>query len=632
MGGRIFCARAQTPRNRSERSPNVHQFVSRFVCLFDRSTAAVDPDELRRLAEAMPGPLGRIELFCRGAIGIAVVHGPEKSDPQPSALHVDASTGTVVAVAGRFVSLETTRDATAKGWTATTRPAAWAATQGVADDPRRLAGVAGTFALVAADPRRPAVTVVRDHLGGHPVYYHLDARRMIAASEPAAILGHPEVPGELDEGSVARFLAFRFSSSESSFFRRIRVLPPAQALRVTASEARIERYWRFRRRGDTAGLPRDEIVAGFRSRVAEAVERATAAREPSRIAVALSGGLDSTALAALAPRGVRAFSWRFDETPASDERAAVAAVGAHLGQPIHWLRGDGLHALCEGFVERFVDSGSPHLNAFAALRAKLCESARAEGCTAVVVGDAGDALYGAQEYWLRDLLARGGPGALASLTSTVRRAWQGEAAARLALRRLVPVRGMRALVGGDRPPWLTAEGARLVPPPRLAPIVPRSPARYRYELAAGSKNVALLSEEVRFFARQGIERLDPFWSWPLLEWVLELPADWFYRDGRTKVLTREAFRGLLPESTLASPRVGTLGAFFLRGIEASRDDIRRSIFRRPVSDWKRFVDPAWVEPYLDATGAIQFGHTILWLVVSYELWCRHLAGRPWRGA
>ena len=83
-------------------------------------------------------------------------------------------------------------------------------------------------------------------------------------------------------------------------------------------------------------------------------------------------------------------------------------------------------------------------------------------------------------------------------------------------------------------------------------------------------------------------------------------------------------RGLLPHEVLESGQGGLLGPFFLRGIDSHRKEIRERVFRRPRSDWQRYVARSWLEPYLEATGAVRFGHTILWRVICYELWQRRL--------
>jgi hypothetical protein len=178
---------------------------------------------------------------------------------------------------------------------------------------------------------------------------------------------------------------------------------------------------------------------------------------------------------------------------------------------------------------------------------------------------------------------------------------------------------------GRRPlPWLTDSAHSYLPPRELSPILPDTRRKRRYDLSVGAKHTELESEEQRLFAHCGIGRCNPFWSWPLLEMVINLPAFWYYDDGAAKCLTREAMKELLPTTVLDSGGVGLLGSFYLRGIESQRREIRQTVFRHPRSDWQRFVKRSWLEPYLEATGAVQFGHTILWRVISYELWQRQL--------
>jgi hypothetical protein len=190
---------------------------------------------------------------------------------------------------------------------------------------------------------------------------------------------------------------------------------------------------------------------------------------------------------------------------------------------------------------------------------------------------------------------------------------------------MLPVRVLRSALGPG-PRWLTASGRTLLPPATLSPIVPRSWRRRRAELIAGAKHTEIESEEQRLFARCGVERSNPFWTWPLLEWAIGLPADWSHRDGRGKVLSRQALAGLLPAAVLDGGRSGLLGSFFLRGIERERRWIEDRVFRHPRSDWQRYVDRGFLEPVLAATGSIRFEHTILWRVIGYELWQRRLIG------
>ena len=604
--------------------------MSAFLCILDRSGAPVDGAELLRLGEPLTSYGAEVASLCRGPVGIAVRH---RGGPEAIGRHgplADRETGKIVAVAGRFTGVD---DALAPA--PDRREPVGCAAQALAGgvgldstlDRAYLAGRQGSFVLLTADPGAGWVRIARDHLGALKVYYFLDRRWLIAASEPAAILRHGAVSAELDEGSAARFLGFRFGHTERSFFQGIRELPPAHSLLVTVDDTRLERYWRFDRRPSAARRSPEEVTEDFLRLFGRAVADEVAGLEPERVALSLSGGLDSTAVAAVAPRGVRAFSWTFEGTPEGDERPHVEAVARHLDLPVRWVGGDGLYPLCGDFTDRFVHQGSPYVNPFSALKCRLYETAREAGCERVLVGDGGDALYAAREYWLRDALASGRRWALGSLGGTLRRAARGDQFARLALVRLLPVHGLRTALRPNPIPWLTAEGRAVLPEEGRSPIVPPGRRGARFELGVGAKNSELESEERRLFALCGVERANPFWSWPLLEWAIQLPAYWYHRDGRSKVLAREALRGRLPERVLESPRIGLLGAFFLRGLELRRDEVLETVFRRPRSDWRRWVRPEWVEPYLGATRSVAFGHTILWRVISYELWHRRLIGR-----
>lgn len=596
-----------------------------FVCLLDRSGTEADPLLLRRLAEPLGIYGGTLSDLCRGPVGMAIVHRYESVAPERFGPVSDPDTGVMAAVGGRMSPVGDSLDGHATGkhlHDPLTAPQALDAflRKGI----RVLAGTAGGFVFMTGDPRQGALTIARDHLGSYKLYYYLDRHWLIAASDPAAILRHPSVSNEIDEGMVSRFLGFRFSHTVSSFFRSIKELPPAHWLRVTALGSETGQYWRFKTGRNSGPRTREQVQADFRALLGRSVTREMSGLKTDQVAISLSGGLDSTAVAALSPPGTRLCSWYFTQTPDCDESLIIEKVGEYLRRPVNWTRGDGLYPLSGDYIDGFVHPNSPHLNAFASLKCRLYQSAKEAGCKHILVGDAGDTLYSAGDYWLRDLLLNPGLGAVRSLIATIGAAAQGDDFARLALRRLLPVRHVRKSLGRVRLPWLTGTARAALPSDKLSPILPPGGRKYRFEPGVGSKHIELESEERRLFAQCGVERGNPFWYWPLLETVLDLPAYWFYRDGRAKVLTREAMRGLLPDHVFDSPPVGLLGTFFLRGMEINKDVIRDMVVRNPRSDWRRYVKEPWIEPYLSETRRISFGHTILWRVISYELWYRRL--------
>ena len=600
--------------------------MSAFACILDRRGGEISPERIERLGDALAVYGNRSSILCSGPLGIVVRHreglrARERFGPIP-----DDQSGLVVAVAGRFSEVGAPdRPPSSAGSPAELGCARWVLQRWRRVGPGWLDEVAGSFTVVVADPAAGWLCVVRDHLGDLKVSYHLDDRRLIAATEAAAVVADESVSAAPDERSAARFLGFRFGHGERSFFSGVRELAPAHRLRVSGEESTVESTWRFRRAAHDSSPEEDR--AAFLDHLGRAVRRHLEGVRPEEVGLSLSGGLDSTAIAALAPRGIRAYSWRFKATPDPAETENIEAVSEYLGLPVRWVDGDAHLPLSGDFRSRFVHESSPYINAFAGLKWRLYAVARDDGCRRVLVGDGGDVLYGASDLWLRDALLGGHPWALSALAGAVTKAARGDMASRNALRRIVPIRRSQLPFLRSRGPrWMTAEGAALLPPDELSPVLPDGSAGRRYDLSAGARNIELESEERRLFFACGVERGNPFWSWPLLDAVLGLPAYRLAGEGRDKMLTREALVGRLPRRVLESPRVGLLDRFFLRGIDQNRQMVDELIFRRPRSDWQRYVRREWLEPHLAATESICFGHTILWRVISYELWWRRVQG------
>jgi asparagine synthase (glutamine-hydrolysing) len=172
----------------------------------------------------------------------------------------------------------------------------------------------GMFALAILDRERRELLLARDRLGIKPLYY--SERPFAFASELKALLQVPGVERELDRESLFHYLSLRFVPGERSILAGVRRLPPGHLLRydLETRELQVARWWqlRFGRDGDPAAL---------RDALREAVVRWTLADVP--VAVSLSGGLDSSAVAALLAESghgrVRTYSLGFagedDELP-----------------------------------------------------------------------------------------------------------------------------------------------------------------------------------------------------------------------------------------------------------------------------------------------------------------------------
>lgn len=193
----------------------------------------------------------------------------------------------------------------------------------------------GMFAFALWDSKRRRLLIARDRMGEKPVYLYEAAGQLIFASEMKALLASGLVPFELDANAVNLYFHYQYVPEPLTPIKGVRKLDAAHFLTVDVDDWRIEDrcYWRMEDappvEGDPATLIREQL-----ERASEIVIRADVP-----VGVALSGGLDSSAIAALAtskyPGTMHAFSVGYPGRPPHDERAEAKALADHLEMPFH---------------------------------------------------------------------------------------------------------------------------------------------------------------------------------------------------------------------------------------------------------------------------------------------------------
>ncbi|HEY0077437.1 MAG TPA: asparagine synthase (glutamine-hydrolyzing) [Pyrinomonadaceae bacterium] len=193
----------------------------------------------------------------------------------------------------------------------------------------------GMFAFALWDARRRRLVLARDRMGEKPLYIYEREGQLIFASEMKALLSSGLVPFELDPSAIDLFLHYQYVPEPLTPLKGVRKLDAAHLLTVDVDHWRVEEkcYWRIEDAEPLDGDPVELIRAEL-----DTVTSITL-RSDVPVGLALSGGLDSSAIAALCAPKYRdtfhCFSIGYPGRPKSDERADARALADRLGLRFH---------------------------------------------------------------------------------------------------------------------------------------------------------------------------------------------------------------------------------------------------------------------------------------------------------
>jgi asparagine synthase (glutamine-hydrolysing) len=534
---------------------------------------------------------------------------------------------------------------------------------------RGEAGVAmavGAFAFAAWDGARRQLTLGRDCLAQRPLLFHRAGDLVIFSNVLGLLLALPGVPRELDEEVLAHFLVLNRPFARRTFYRGVERAPGRALLSFDAAGERERIYWR----------PDPDAAAGcggfedYVARARELFDQAVAASltGASDVAISLSGGLDSSAIAATAARlglaervtgytlapppdlAVDAGPWKY-----ADERDKVEALARmHPSLAVRILAPDQPHPIEEDDRRHFARAHLPSLGPTAlGWTSFLVDEVLADRRQLLLVGAKGNlGLSWGGDLSLAALLGAGDAGGFArhflalaretdrSLAQTFASDLFWRVAPRSARRLAHRLRGRDPddvfRYSAINPAYVAQHGFAqrwreqgFDPWPQLGGW---RPAELRAHLIFDrprphGDTLGWLDDSVPFDQR------DPHADRRVLEFALATP-EWVYRQGGVpRAFARAVFADRLPAEILGERRRGIGGgAWFsnlgrrrvalaediarLEGSAMARQLIDLPRLRRLVEDWPADEQAAYArrEEYQQAlTRALHIGAFILWV-------------------
>jgi asparagine synthase (glutamine-hydrolysing) len=194
----------------------------------------------------------------------------------------------------------------------------------------------GMFAFALWDEKRKRLFIARDRFGEKPLYWGVFDRTLLFASEPKVLLAHTSVKPDLNLNALRQYLSFDYVPAPLSIYEGISKLPAAHSLTLEDGEIKVERYWRLSYQTKQPVPSVDEAAEQLRDLLADSVKMRLVSDVP--LGILLSGGIDSSVVAALAVRAstetVKTFSIGFAEA-SFDESQYARAVAKFLGTDHH---------------------------------------------------------------------------------------------------------------------------------------------------------------------------------------------------------------------------------------------------------------------------------------------------------
>ncbi len=271
---------------------------------------------------------------------------------------------------------------------------------------RMLDHLNGMFAFALWDARARKLFLARDPLGEKPLYWGVFAGKLLFASEPKVLLAHPDVQTRLNLDAMRQYLAFDYVPAPLSIYEGIHKLPAAHALTLVDGHVEVWPYWDVSYRKPDVSAREEEAAEQLRELLTDAVRMRLVSDVP--LGVLLSGGVDSSAVTALAVRAstatVKTFSISFAEK-SFDESRYARGVADYLGTDHHEERLSA--SLAAGLVGEIGSWLDEPLSDPSVVSTYLLSRFTRQHVTVALGGDGGDELFAGYQMYLGHRLAHG---------------------------------------------------------------------------------------------------------------------------------------------------------------------------------------------------------------------------------
>ncbi|RMH52949.1 MAG: asparagine synthase (glutamine-hydrolyzing) [Zetaproteobacteria bacterium] len=518
-----------------------------------------------------------------------------------------------------------------------------------------LERINGIYAFAVWDGKSRTLLLARDPMGVKPLYYTETTSGFAFASELKALTALPDLDRSIDPQAVDACLGHLWLPSPSTMFRAVRKLEPGHLLAVRDGRIVSRRPPHAPPFIPTPGQQTEYPRRAAAERLSEQLDRAVRRQLVSDVPVGafLSGGLDSSAVVALARRRLDrlpCFTITFRDRSMADEGFAddlpyARRVARHLGVTLHEVEVGA--ALIDGLEQMVWQLDEPQADPAPLQAALICRAAHEAGIKVLLSGTGGDDLFTGYRRHRALLLERWWRWWPAAIRRRLQRfaatlphsSGTGRRIARAF--RFAGVDEEERIVGYFR--WLDPERQRCLYSPEFRDAV-GTPAPLRDFLRTLPDGLTplqrMLALEQRFFLADhnlnytdksgmayGVEVRVPLLDLELVRFANRLPDRYKQRGATGKWLFKQAMEGVLPREVIHRPKTG-FGAPVRRWLHHDLREMVGDLLSEEGIRRRGWFDPQAVRRMIadDAAGRIDAAYSIF-AMLCMELWCRRFVDR-----
>lgn len=515
----------------------------------------------------------------------------------------------------------------------------------------------GMFAFAIWDRDKRRLFIARDRMGEKPLHWGIFGGQLIFGSEIKGILAHPNAQRELNPEALMRYLALEYIPAPHSIFKGINKLMPAHYMVIENGDVSIRNYWNPSTKQIKISEPeaREQLMALLK----KSIELRLIADVP--LGIFLSGGIDSSAIAAIASQlkgePIKTFSIGFADK-SFDESAHALAVAKHIGSD-HKVMTFEPELAFETMQDLWQILDEPLADA-SILPTFFLSRLTKKHVTVALAGEGGDELFGGYPTYQAHGMAK----LWSALPRPLRRGLIEPALRKLPVshnnlsfdfkvKRFISaaeeptlrrhLRWMGSIRRSEHKHLLTRDilnacslsenEDELFDSPFNRLMMPSSSIGDDPTLAMHLDLSTFLPDQLlvksdRASMAASLELRLPFLAYPLVEFALSLPTSLKVNATNTKVILRNTAAPLLPEYILKRPKKG-FGIPVAKWIKSDFRPIVDEFLNENFLRSQGIFEPAYVRNLLKQHDeGIADRRKELWTILQFQWWWKKYLGTP----